>query len=147
MQRLTEGPLAEKVKARDADLWLDGGHNPHAAHALADVAAGLHARDGRPLTLIVGLLKRKDARGVFRAFTYLNVRVIVTGFEAEASAAPEELVQAAQAEGLKVEAASNVEAAVDLALSAEGPPPHVLICGSLYLAGEVLAMSEETWPK
>jgi dihydrofolate synthase/folylpolyglutamate synthase len=147
MQRLVAGPLAEKAAARGADLWLDGGHNPHAARALADVAAGLAARDGRPLTLIVGLLKRKDARGVFRAFADLHARIVVTGFEADAAAPPEDLVVAAREEGLQVEVAETVAQAVDIALAAEGPPPHLLICGSLYLAGEVLAMSEETWPR
>ncbi len=146
MQRVTAGPLAQKAAARGADLWLDGGHNPHAARALADVAEGMRARDGRPLTLIVGLLKRKDAPGVFRAFKDLNARIIVTGFEADAAAPPLDLVDAAGAEGVKVESAGNVEAAVDLALGADGPSPHLLICGSLYLAGEVLAMSQETWP-
>ena len=48
MQRLIAGPLAEKAAARGADLWLDGGHNPHAARALAEAADGLAARDGRP---------------------------------------------------------------------------------------------------
>jgi dihydrofolate synthase/folylpolyglutamate synthase len=147
MQRITVGPLADKAAAwGGADLWLDGGHNPHAARALADVAEGLTARDGRPITLIVGLLKRKDARGVFRAFKALDARIIVTGFEADAAAPTGELVEAAGAEGVKVESVENVEAAVDLALNSVGFPPHILICGSLYLAGEVLAMSPETWP-
>lgn len=146
MQRLTVGPLAQKAAARGADLWLDGGHNPHAARALADAATGLRARDGRPLALIVGLLKRKDARGVFRAFAGLDARIIVTGFEAGAAAPPADLVQAASDEKLTVESAEDVQAAVDLALNGYGAAPHLLICGSLYLAGEVLAMSEETWP-
>ena len=147
MQRLVAGPLAEKATARGSDLWLDGGHNPHAARALADAAAGLRARDGRPVTLIVGLLKRKDARGVFRAFARLDARLIATGFEADAAAPPADLVQAAMEEGLKVESADGVQAALDLALNTGGSAPHVLICGSLYLAGEVLAKSEETWPQ
>jgi dihydrofolate synthase/folylpolyglutamate synthase len=146
MQRLTDGPLADKAKVRGGDLWLDGGHNPHAARALADAAEGLRARDRRPLALIVGLLKRKDARRVFRAFAGLDARIIVTGFEADAAAPPADLVQAARDEGLTVESADDVQAALDLALGAGGPAPHILICGSLYLAGEVLAMSEETWP-
>ena len=147
MQRLIAGPLAEKAAARGADLWLDGGHNPHAARALAEAADGLRVRDGRPLTLIVGLLKRKDARGVFRAFKNLGARVIVTGVDAEASADPAELSQAALPEGLAAEVTARVTEAVDLALSAPGAAPHLLICGSLYLAGEVLGMSEATWPR
>jgi dihydrofolate synthase/folylpolyglutamate synthase len=35
----------------------------------------------------------------------------------------------------------------EAALAQDGPAPHVIICGSLYLAGEVLAASPETWPR
>ena len=48
--------------------------------------------------------------------------------------------------GLAPETASNVTDAVARALEAEGPAPHVLICGGLHFAGEVLAMSKGTWP-
>jgi len=147
MQRLTAGPLADKARAQGSDLWLDGGHNPHAARALADAAAGLRARDDRPLALVVGLLKRKDARGVFRAFARLNARIVVTAFNAEAAASPTDLADAAAAEGVAVEIANSVEEAVHLVLGPNGQSSHVLICGSLYLAGEILALSEETWPE
>lgn len=144
MQRLTQGPLGALAEARGADLWLDGGHNPHAARALAEAARALRARDGRPVTIIVGLLQRKDAQGVFDAFRGLDARLIATGFSAELAAKPESLVAAAP--GLKVEIAPTPPAAVELALAADGPAPHVILCGSLYLAGEVLAMSKDTWP-
>ena len=36
---------------------------------------------------------------------------------------------------------------MDEALGSDGPPPHLVICGTLYLAGEVLAASPETWPR
>jgi len=147
MQRLTRGPFAERAARRGADLWLDGGHNPHAARALARMVDEMRARDGRPATLIVGLLKRKDAQGVFRAFAGLGVRLIVTGFAAESAAPPEALAASAAVEGLAAETAPSVAAALDLALSALGPAPHVVICGSLYLAGEVLGASPETWPR
>ena len=146
LQRLTRGPLGERAQAAGADLWLDGGHNPHAARALADFARSLTARDGRPVALIVGLLQRKEARGVFDAFAPLKARVICTGFHAEAAADPAELAGAARAAGCAdVQTAVDVSAAVEKALTG-GTPPHVVICGSLYLAGEVLAMRRETWP-
>ena len=147
LQRLTAGPLGERAQAAGADLWLDGGHNPHAARALGDFARSLTARDGRPVALIVGLLQRKDAAGVFDAFAPLNARVFCTGFDAEAAADPAGLAAAARAAGcVDVQTAADVMAAVKQALAGPGPVPHVVICGSLYLAGEVLAMSRETWP-
>ncbi|MDB5442880.1 MAG: bifunctional dihydrofolate synthase/folylpolyglutamate synthase, partial [Phenylobacterium sp.] len=58
----------------------------------------------------------------------------------------EEIATAAMAAGLEVEMVANVEAGVRRALSEEGPAPHLLVCGGLHFAGEVLAMSPETWP-
>ena len=148
MQRLTKGPLGEKAEAHGADLWLDGGHNPHAARALSEAARSLHARDGRPIALIVGLLQRKDAVGVMDAFRPLVgsgvARLIATGFSSDLAAPPEDLVAAAGT--MPVQIAQAPAEALDLALDAYGPAPHIIICGSLYLAGEVLAMSRETWP-
>ena len=145
MQRLTAGPYGEMAKARGADLWLDGGHNPHGARAVAEALARL-ARDGRPLALVVGTLANKDAVGFFSAFEALNPAVFATGFDAEAAASAEQTMDAARAAGLQAEPCGYPLAALRRALEVEGAPPHVLICGSLYLAGEVLAASEETWP-
>lgn len=146
MQRLTAGPLAELARARGADLWLDGAHNPHAANALAEALAALLARDGRPTTLILGMLANKDVAGVIQALKPTISRLIITSFEAEAAAKPATLVALAQELGLAAESAPDVTSATQLALGAEGPPPRVAIAGSLYLAGEVLALSEATWP-
>jgi dihydrofolate synthase/folylpolyglutamate synthase len=145
-QRLTKGPLAELAKARGADLWLDGGHNPHAGQALAEAASRLVDRDPRPLALVVGMFARKDARGFFLPFAEMRPRIFATTFESPNAAAAEELVQAAQAAGLEAQTRPDVVAAVEAALSVDGPAPHVLVCGGLHFAGEVLAMSPETWP-
>ena len=144
LQRLTTGPLGAKAQAAGADLWLDGAHNPHAAAALADFARALKARDGRPVTAIVGLLANKDAAGVFGALNGSVDRVLTIGFDAPTAADAGALAQAARTAGLEAEARPDVAAALDEAL--QDGSPHVLIAGSLYLAGEVLGMSEETWP-
>jgi dihydrofolate synthase/folylpolyglutamate synthase len=142
-QRLTKGPLAEI--AAGTDLWLDGGHNPHAGEAVARTLAAIQARDGRPVALIVGMLANKDAEGFVRSFADLKPKVFAVPFEAEAAASPDAIVQAARAAGLEAETAPDLQTATARAVASAGPP-HVLICGSLYLAGEVLALSEETWP-
>jgi dihydrofolate synthase/folylpolyglutamate synthase len=146
MQRLTAGPLAELARSRGADLWLDGAHNPHAAKALAEALAALAARDGRPTTLILGMLANKDAAGVIQALRPVVSRLIITGFEADAAADPQALAGLARDLGVPAESAPDVTMALQLALSPDGPPPRVAIAGSLYLAGEVLALSEATWP-
>jgi dihydrofolate synthase/folylpolyglutamate synthase len=96
--------------------------------------------------LIVGMLGRKDASGFFPHFAPLAPRVFTTGFESPNATPPEDLADAARGAGLVAAAADGVEAALAQALAAPGPPPHVIICGSLHFVGDVLAMSPETWP-
>jgi len=145
LQRLTQGPLAALAGARGADLWLDGAHNPHGAAALARFAQDLSARDGRPVVLLAGLLANKDAAGVFAALSGSGVEVMAIGFAASAAADPEAVAQAAREAGLPAQAFASVGAALVAALAAD-PVPHIIITGSLYLAGEVLALSPLTWP-
>ncbi|WP_425999600.1 bifunctional folylpolyglutamate synthase/dihydrofolate synthase [Caulobacter sp. DWR1-3-2b1] len=144
-QRLIAGPLAERARAAGADLWLDGGHNPHAGLAVARALGDLAARDGRPVALISGLLANKDATGFFTPFAPLKAQVFAVTFEGHAAAPAAQTAAAAELAGLRAHACDGVEDALAKVL-ALSPTPHVLICGSLYLAGEVLAMSEETWP-
>jgi dihydrofolate synthase/folylpolyglutamate synthase len=148
MQRLTTGPLAERATARGADLWLDAGHNPHAMGAIAKTLTDFRREDGRPIVVVLGLLANKDAKGVFGSLRpVLPFRLILVGFEADAAADPAMLAKSAREAGLNAEIAHDVSAALEATLTKEGPPPHVLICGSLYLAGEVLAMNPESWPR
>ncbi|HEX5264515.1 MAG TPA: folylpolyglutamate synthase/dihydrofolate synthase family protein [Phenylobacterium sp.] len=145
-QRLTKGPLAQLARARGSDLWLDGGHNPHAGRALAEAASRLVDRDPRPLVLITGMFARKDAEGYFRPFAEMHPKVFTTTFDSPTAASAEELAEAAQRAGLGAETVGNVEEGLRRALEGSGPAPHVLICGGLHFAGEILAMSRETWP-
>ena len=147
LQRLTRGPFGEKAAARGSDLWLDGGHNPHGARALAEALQAMAARDGRPVRLVTGMLANKDAAGFYDAFAALKPQVFTVPAPAETAAAPEALAAAARAAGLDATACSSVQEGFDLALSGDGPAPHLCICGTLYLAGEVLAASPETWPR
>ena len=145
-QRLTAGPLYDLARSRGADLWLDGGHNPHAGRALARTMESLAARDGRPVALVVAMYARKDAQGFFTPFAPLAPKVATTTFHSPNAASAEELEAAARAAGFDATAAPDVEAAVRRVLEGEGPAPHLLICGGLHFAGEVLAMSPDTWP-
>jgi dihydrofolate synthase/folylpolyglutamate synthase len=143
LQRLTTGPFGAAAEAAGAELRLDGGHNPHAASALARALEDL-GRDGRPLVLIAGLLANKDAPAFFTALRDLAAPVLTVGFAADAAADPQALTQAARAAGLDARACSSVDAALAEALRT--PRARVVICGSLYLAGEVLARDAATWP-
>ncbi len=144
LQRISAGPYGEAAKAADAELWLDGGHNPHAARALAAFLAERQARAPRPLALICGILSNKDAGGFFAALKDSQATVFTVGFEG-AAAEPAALAAVARGHGLAATPAGSVGEAMDLALRLGAG--RVAICGSLYLAGEVLGASRETWPE
>ena len=139
LQRLTQGPLCE-IAARapqPVELWLDGGHNPGAGEVIASQAA--YWRD-RPLLLIAGMLRTKDASGFFRPLApHVAAARTISIPGAEASSSAEETAQAATRAGLTAQPAPTVAAALTDLLASVTRPSRVLICGSLYLAGTVLA--------
>lgn len=97
-----------------------------------------------PLALIVGMLANKDSAGFFEALKDSGAHVFTVGFEG-AAADPEALAAVSRGHGLGAQAAPSVEAALDRALRLGAG--RIVICGSLYLAGEVLGAASETWPK
>ncbi|WKL58219.1 folylpolyglutamate synthase/dihydrofolate synthase family protein [Asticcacaulis sp. ZE23SCel15] len=144
LQALKAGPLHAALTHKASELWLDGGHNPHAAKALRAHLDILGSKDPKPLKLICGLLNNKDADEFFAAFDGLSLEVVCVGFSSDAATDPATLAAAAQSKGLSATTAiSPLEAVKAVQTDA---PVRILICGSLYLAGDVLALSEETWP-
>ncbi|MCG7629613.1 bifunctional folylpolyglutamate synthase/dihydrofolate synthase [Epibacterium sp. MM17-32] len=133
MQRLKTGPLVAAAGA--AELWLDGGHNAAAGIALADVLAQLPKR---PTHLICGMLNTKDVTGYMRPLAARAdslTAVSIPGEAATLSAA--DTAAAAASVGLAAQEAESVAAALS-AILARDPDCRVLICGSLYLAGNIL---------
>ncbi len=138
LQRLRQGPLIERLPPL-TELWLDGGHNAAAGEALAAMFDEWHAISPAPLHLIVGMLETKAAAD-FLAPLAPRVdsmcAVLIPG--AEASFPAETLAEMAISAGAKAKPAETVEAALGDILDVLEPPLRVLICGSLYLAGDVL---------
>jgi dihydrofolate synthase/folylpolyglutamate synthase len=86
------------------------------------------------------MLSNKDAAAFVRPFRGLAEKVITITIPSETNAfAAEELARIVRGEGLIAEPARSIEAAVRRA-SAEQAGVRLLICGSLYLAGNVLAL-------
>jgi dihydrofolate synthase/folylpolyglutamate synthase len=144
LQRLHHGPLVDAAP-KDAEVWLDGGHNPHCAAAVSNAIADLEDKSDRPLYLICGMLRTKDAAGFLNAFRGLARHVVTVEIPGEpASLGAGALYDAARAAGLDAAPGEDLEDAM-LQIAARAhmdrgePPPRVLICGSLYLAGRVLA--------
>jgi dihydrofolate synthase / folylpolyglutamate synthase len=140
LQRLTRGPLAQCLPA-DAELWLDGGHNPDGGKVLASSMAEMEERRPRPLVMVAGMLGTKDSTGFLEPFAGLAQEVLtVTMPSQQAARSAEDVAELARAAGLAARPVAGVEAALaDIAGRDWTVSPRVLICGSLYLAGEVLA--------
>jgi dihydrofolate synthase/folylpolyglutamate synthase len=140
LQRLTQGPLLAEAPSA-AEVWLDGGHNPAAGEALARTLEFWHASDPRPLFLIVGMLQSKDGAGFLKPFAGLAqtaFTLAIPGNDACFSAA--ELAQAAAQDGIRSHAvASPTEAMRRIRQETGGQRPRILITGSLFLAGAILA--------
>ena len=134
VQDLTGGKLAAMLAGQP--LWLDGAHNAHGAAALT---ASLTGKYPQKWTLIYGALNNRPADEFLQQVTPLADHVITLAIPDQPNAhSAEDLAAAAHAAGLTAETAASPEAALQAACG-RGP---VLICGSLYLAGYILAANE-----
>ena len=133
MQRLRSGPLADS--APGVELWLDGGHNPAGGEAVAATLARMPARETH---LICGMLNTKDVKGYMRPLAAHAAKLWAVPIPGEPNTLPAETTRdAAHAAGLQAEAAGSVAEALARIVGLN-PQARVLICGSLYLAGQVL---------
>ncbi|HEY0331999.1 MAG TPA: folylpolyglutamate synthase/dihydrofolate synthase family protein [Rhodopseudomonas sp.] len=140
MQRLTAGALVDAAPP-GSEVWLDGGHNADGGRVAAAALGDLEERVSRPLVLIAGMMANKDAEAFLGNFAGLTRHIIAVPIPSREDAmAPDKLAEAARKLGLRVEIAASVEAALSsLRRLAYEVPPRILIAGSLYLAGQVLA--------
>lgn len=133
MQRLKTGPLVDSAGA--AELWLDGGHNAAAGEALATLLGTLPKRETH---LICGMLNTKDVSGYLRPLATQAESLTAVSIPGETSTlSAEETAAAATDVGLQAHEAASVQDALNHIL-ASAPEARVLICGSLYLAGNIL---------
>ena len=140
MQRLASGALVDQAPP-GCEIWLDGGHNAEGGRVVAAALGDLEERVSRPLVVIVGMMANKDAGAFLANFAGLTRHIIAVQIpDRDNAMPPDRLADAARALGMRVETCASVEAALrSLARLAYEVPPRILITGSLYLAGHVLA--------
>ena len=145
LQRLHKGPLVEAAP-KGAEVWLDGGHNPHGAEAVSRAMADMEEHGERPLYLICGMLANKDALG------YL-ARLGRPGAACGDGGDPRRSRQPGRGRACTTWRAAPgwtprrpktwttpcCRSAPGRGWTIPKTPPRILICGSLYLAGKVLA--------
>lgn len=143
MQRLTKGPLIDLARSllqQEPEIWLDGGHNPHAGRAISALMADMEARSSKPLVMISGMQANKDAAGYFAPFAGLAREVFCVAADHDGVLSPEDVAKAARTGGLIAQDCASLEEAMKKACADKAnEPPRVLISGSLYLSGEILA--------
>lgn len=133
MQRLVQGPLVDA--AGEAEVWLDGGHNPAGGAA---VAATLARMSKRPTYAICGMLNTKDVVGYMTPLAPQLAGLTAVSIPDEINTLPAEATRdAAMKAGIDATQAASVLEALQ-AIVAKEPQARVLICGSLYLAGSIL---------
>ena len=138
MQRLTNGYLNELLPI-EAELWLDGGHNGPAGVVLARTLKELNAKNPKPVIMIWGMLNTKHPGAFIANFNDIAERVITLAIPGETNTiAADDLALIAKQNGVTPSTATSLEKALEQAAQLH-PAPRIIICGSLYLAGHVLA--------
>ena len=139
LQKLARGPLVEQLPL-GCELWLDGGHNEDCGLVLARMASDWAKEPAPlPLYLVFSMMTTKDASGFLRPLARHATAARAVPFPAGHSAyTPEQACAKAADVGLDCAPSNDIGAALEDLLATQPAPMRILICGSLYLAGEVL---------
>jgi dihydrofolate synthase/folylpolyglutamate synthase len=142
LQNLAKGKVLA-LAPDGSEIWLDGGHNADAGRVLAQAMADFEDKVQRPLVVVCGALTTKDTSAFLASFKGLAQEVLGVPLEAEHESKPARAIAAeAEAIGLRAAACESVESALRfLAVRDWRVAPRILVTGSLYLAGEVLALN------
>ncbi len=142
-ERINSKSLAS-LSVKNAQIWLDGGHNAAGGIALAQQLLKLSQTDPRPLYLIVAMLDSKQAHEFLKPFIALNPKLFCLEIKGQNNSfTAEKLYQIANNVGLEASIANDfTDALKQIKLDCKAPP-RILICGSLYQAGNILRYIED----
>ena len=129
----TRWPGRLEVLDRHPIVLVDGAHNP--AGLQRSLAAVQKLAKSRQLVVVFGAMKDKDLPAMLAQLRATDAPVIFSAIDWHRAAAPADL--AAQF-GAPAETAESSGEALDLARQRASSTGIVLVCGSLYLVGEVI---------
>lgn len=136
MQLLTKGNLVDLAEGR-AELWLDGGHNQAAGKAMA---FSLSHMPEMATYAVCAMIAGKDYEAFLNEISSAFLEIHCVDIPDEPSSMDKNiLAQAAENKGLKSQVHPNVASAISNILDQSHRKVRIVICGSLYLAGTVLA--------
>ena len=137
MQKLSTGPILATLG--HSDVWLDGGHNPAAGKALANY---LSTQNKKQIVLICVMLKTKDAAGYLSPLSNLVKFLAAVSIPNEINTlTAEETAKSANELGINSKSFTSISEGVQFVAN-QFPDCRVLICGSLYLAGQILGENQ-----
>lgn len=141
LQRLDHGPLLAPLAER-TEVWLDGGHNASAGQAISNFFDEARL-DGEPLHLVIGMLANKDVDAFLSPFAGRIAHIHALPVPGHEHHPPERFATTAARWGVGYTTHATPEDAI-AAIATQSPPPrHLLIGGSLYLAGEILRLNAQ----
>jgi dihydrofolate synthase / folylpolyglutamate synthase len=121
-----------------AEIVIDVAHNPAGAWALR--AALSQHYENRRLVFVFGAMRDKAISEMAEILFPLAERVIATMPQNPRAASAEEIRLAAARTGAEIEAAPNVNDALNRARELAGKESVIVITGSIYLVGEVMRL-------
>ncbi len=139
LEPLKNGSLADKVQGTPWEIWIDGAHNEGAAKVLADF---LPTWQDKRLHLVCGMLTTKEADVFLRTLAPFasSLHTVPIKSEEHNGYSASALAAIALKEGMpKVTISQNADEAINDIIAANSKSGgRILICGSLYLLGEIL---------
>ncbi|MBR3502699.1 MAG: bifunctional folylpolyglutamate synthase/dihydrofolate synthase [Clostridia bacterium] len=135
MDGLSRAVWPARLEWVDDGTLIDGAHNAHGARALADYAREFLA--GRRVVCLAGMMKDKDTDACAALFASIADAAVATQIDYQRALPCEDLAAQLADHGLPCEAVPDEKTALGRARELAGENGVVLICGSLYLAGDM----------
>ena len=140
----TKNPARLELLSRDPVVLLDGAHNPDGMKALTSAVKGFLPEI--PVTCVAGMLADKDVSGSAALIGGAVKRVFTVPVSNPRTLGAGELAEIFRALPVEAQPFESPQSAFDAAVkAAESENGAVLVCGSLYLAGEIRPYILETF--
>ncbi|BAI96973.1 bifunctional folylpolyglutamate synthase/dihydrofolate synthase [Sphingobium sp. TA15] len=139
LQRLDHGPLLARLP-EGTEAWLDGGHNASAGEAISAFFSSERLEEQK-LQLMIGMLSNKDLDAYLHPFAGRIAHIHALPVPGHDHHPPERFAAIADRWDIACTAHATPEGALAAISAQPGHAPKLLICGSLYLAGEILRLN------
>jgi len=138
LQKILKGKLRNYV-SKTNEIILDGGHNPLAASVLTKYIDTLDKH--KQVYMVLGMMENKEhEKFVFPFKKKLNSIIAIDIPNQKNFVKKEKLTQIIKEIGIKTKVETSIQNSLR-SISNEDPNAIILICGSLYLCGEVLKLN------